>query len=520
MTTRAVDYQQYTAKVSDAGGFQFLVDCPHDQLLDAEAYIEYTVQFVVQSPFSPVEFGGQWEGSVTPVGEGSSAFDEGHELGPRYPSEQFFTAFRQGFTMTHAMSSATLFLNEEKVTQRPSEYVAVMERFYARPDELRNICSMSGGELDSGNFSNLMLDNARMFSVSAGFDFGAGETLHLNVQPGFEKSVYGPAVNPNTANIHATFPRYKDWYNPGLTRRWHKMARDARYAGADPDAVFVSGESRYGTGTTAIKLTERIPFAPFMTWASRDRQQSIPNLRRIDMQVKWASDAVNRILQGRNDGRIGTAIIVDYYTVKPILHLRWNVPVKPGPPRVSIPWTYYYSHPSPTFTIEQGEDEFTSEQVVKFTIRMRSWPKKLFIYAAPVAGDLEISTEHHLELVNLELAIDASSGKLIRLSSQQMFALYIKNSPTSLAREFDYNEWRKYYCALCLSKNDIGWDYDDADGKNITVTATVRSHWNAPTVGFESNTLQDANRDYRLFMQGEYGYKMLMDKKQCQLVRV
>ena len=153
-------------------------------------------------------------------------------------------------------------------------------------------------------------------------------------------------------------------------------------------------------------------------------------------------------------------------------------------------------------------------------VRLRTWPRKMFIYCAPRKPDLTISSEHHLELVSVELVMDAVSGKLNRLSSQQMFALYVRNCPVSLARKFKYDEWRKRYCTLCLAPGDIGWDLQSEDGRIVTLRARVRSHWTQPTVGLTLSNAEDANRAYTLYMQGEYEYAMTMDKKRSELHRL
>lgn len=523
---RNVYYQDYTAKQSDISTCRFVVDCPPNMLLDAEVYIEYTISV---TDLEAGWLGGQFEGFDT-TGTGITPGDAGADTGPADPD--FHVALAQGFAMHKAMSEVELMLNEERILQYPSKWAGVTERFYASPEELNSICSMSGGALDSGNFIARRLEDCRREAVNVQNLMTplSNITYQVAVQETYERTVE-PDDNFDSAislNLRGSAPRTRPWYNPGYTERFSDMARRTRYGGYPPNVAATTGLTRYSnpTGVTTFTISERLPVAPFMCWASRDKHRNVPNLRRIDLRIQWAQDAPFRFLMGQSDNLSTTGFLdgrFDWHTVKPVLHLRWLVPPASMqlPPVLTVPFTYYKEEAGPLVTVELPASSFTTESfVLTFQNRIRVFPRRLFLYFKSLSAELGDASEHHLEIQSLQLTVDGVAGKLNRMSSAQMFALYVENSPVSRLRTFKYDEWRRRYCTVVLAPHDIGWDVQSEDGRRLTWEFTVRSNWNEPAVGPSTAAEPtDELRTYQLFVMGEYVYDMTMDKKQCTLHR-
>ena len=122
-------------------------------------------------------------------------------------------------------NSCDLNLNEERIVQPLREYSNVAMRFYATEDEIQNLCSMSGGDLDSGGFTPYPLTRAKMIvrelRVAANPTSLSGDVTHS-----FEE--FQPQVNDIAFNVFPNFPRISQFENPGLTDRVNRMAQFAQ----------------------------------------------------------------------------------------------------------------------------------------------------------------------------------------------------------------------------------------------------------------------------------------------------
>lgn len=504
-TPANVYHQDYTATLATPTRLYWSIECPPQMLLDAEVLVTYTVS---------INVGTEWGRFYARVG--ANDIDT--------PEDNSFIALRQGFTMHQGMIQSDIQINEERVIQPLREYTNVAMRFYATEDEIQNLCSMSGGPLDSGGFTAHPIAQARtivrQFAVLEDINVGSevtGEVIHT-----FERE--GGTGGDIAFTLYPDFPLMDEFENPGLTKRVNRMsllARDAQNIRTNPAAA---GNAWTLSDTLVVELTERLPFAPFMTWSTRDRDvRRIHNLRKLEIDIAMSDDPFS-YLQGAEFTNLDFTF--DWFTVKPVLHCKWIVPSSKVErmPRFEQPFVYYEDY-STTFTFDLGLGVFklpVDTVEVVLDARMHSTPAKMFIFASSAPQTLKETSDHHLELVSVDLAVDGVPGKLRRLSTPQMFALYLRNSPVSATRRFDYDEWRKRYCTLVLRREDIGWDIENKDGRIMRLTAQVRSWWVFHTFRHFVSSIghsQDVERTYRLHIMAERQYTMWMDKRQNKLVR-
>ncbi len=504
-TPANVYHQDYTASVANSKRLAWSIECPPNMLLDAEVLVTYQVQLNSDSTIGRMFGGGSTTVSNPAPGHG-------------------FVALRQGMVMHHGMIRSDLLLNEERIVQPLREYTNVAMRFYATEDEIQNLCSMSGGDLDSGGFTPHTIDGSQMFSpiIPTNGTTDASSQVSLAFEP--------VDAIVSTADIHTQvqprFARIDAFENPGLTSRWYRMGKLSReQQGTQIDNDKASFNYFTLGNTQPIELTERLPFAPFKTWETRDRVlRMVHNLRKIEIDIEMSPDAFSYI-QGENGTGGGTHnFVFDWFSIKPVMHCKWIVPSSKVErmPRMKQPFIYYEDY-SKVFTydyVATDQLSFGPELEVVLDARLHSTPSKMFIYASSTVAGLDETSEHHLELLSVDLAVDGVPGKLRRLSTPQMFALYLRNSPSSSTRRFKYDEWRQRYCALVLNREDIGWDIENKDGRIMRLTARVRSWWAFPSFqkhpGIPS---QDQDREFRLHIMAERRYEMWMDKRRNELVR-
>ena len=525
-------YRDYAATGFGNGGFSFDIQGLSNTMMDLEVYIRYTLTFRETNAVKPVTH--SFEGNDQTLQTTKDA--EFHLAAPQFKNR---LAFSQGFAMAHGIDKASITINEETVVQSPGTYVGLAERFYARPDEVNSVCSMSGGgRFDSGTFTPRIGDDHPPASASNADTNSTVDTIHYqSAQVGFIKPLQDLTGLPlNTVNMYAQVPQIPDFINLGYQHRFHRFASNLRsnVSSAVPNALPVANQSRF-TGTTEtgvvtrhfITLTERLPVTPFIMWKSRDKTRRLLNVRRLRMSFSLFPDWADRVMQGQFPDT-GANLYSVSLEVAPVLQVKWIVPPKPQklPQRLTMPWLFYelYSTNAQTVTIPDFVQTDHVSRDYEFTIKLRrsTFPKRLFIVVRPPVtntAQLEDSVEHHMELASVTIIMDTHAGRLGRLDTDEMFALYVKNTPVNLLRTFDFEEWRKRYCVLVLRGEDIGWDFESRSGRQICFEVVARSHWALPSVGRQSEERLDLDREYRLDVLVENDYHMIMDKRRSELVR-
>ena len=279
---------------------------------------------------------------------------------------------------------------------------------------------------------------------------------------------------------------------------------------------------------------------PFMTWRGRDTPTTIPNIRRMNFAIKWHENARNLIFHTDLDE---TAFPDSPDSLRlrwwqdPVMHLKWVVtPASTSIPRsLSIPMKWYetVTRPLPDTHTQPVDQLFTEEKEIEFNnIRLRGVPTMMFFWLG-VAKDAVnspgfIPAEKHLEITEFEFAIDGKEGGGRRMSSGELFAAYVRNSPASGERVFKYHQWRKRYCVLALTAADLGIDQVGAGGPICIVRLRYRGWWNFPLVGpwddrdGEDHMILEFDADpvqYVFRMCNQYAYSLDLRKKDARLDR-
>lgn len=524
-----VHYQKYTADSFSSSSVTFNVDSPFaGAMLDNEVLIEYKVTLKPHSdavPDGTVNGGGRFafqnmfEGAG-PAGGGQNA--RAHTAVARTEGRMGLSA---GWAVHNSLSSVSLTINGQTITQTPRKWMPEFMRFFASPHEEKSVCSLSGGEFDTGDYSTRTRDGGSAMGLPT-YAAAANSTL---AGTGYNLTAAGavarrgrPAAGlvavpgNNEVNLPPLYPTAEGtWYNDGYSKRWYRFAEHARLSGAtagsarpnaapaDSDAAAaVQNFSRYAD-EVSFTVYERVPASPFLLWDAKDGKHSIPYIDKMELDLRFVSDLTRYSMQGKyvlGDGFAPAAASIPLMsflgtagTSAPILHLKWYIP-PPGmvmAPQVSIPiqkikeLSIVNSGLAPAIAVTEvrsGEIDMTYAN-----IRLQQIPDLLFVYAKLQEGAqlLRDPVEQHLEITELRITVNGDSGKVLQASSGRLFSLYLKNSPMARERNYDYQEWRKRYCTCVLTPEDMGVLQPPGINHGVTldVLAKARSHWVYPTVG-------------------------------------
>ncbi len=514
-----VQHRSYPARLSTEKTVSWTVDSPSTAvLLDAEAYILWTV--TVTDPQNPTTWANMFEGADADTGDGVNVEDRPFAIPA--PDNTRRAGFRQGFCVTNAVDRVDLRLNQSHDYVSPSMWNGEFMRFFALPEEVDSICTMSGGGFDSGNFSNRVPSDFVARTEIGDVEPGVGGVLRLNIAEQFESFTRRAIPADTTMNPRRSTPLIDGFYNPGFTDRWHWFAKESRLRSVvAQDFAAQNGGSRYSTAPTFV-LAERIPIDPFMLWERKDGNKRIPGVRRLELDYTFSANARHLIIQGNIPD---TELFVDYWSVRPTLRLKWITPppALPIPMPSVIPYTKMDELLLGSVVIDHPTTDAASVQQT-FTVRefkLRGVPKLMLIYFKPRAGNeatMSVSspTERHLEIVDLRLGYTTAKGSLLNASSQELFALYVKNSPVSHLRPFDYQQWRRRYCTVALRPEDHGVQYTDPGGIFLDLELTVQGHWNFPSVGRDAQYSLEApapaggQNQYELHLVAMYDWGISM----------
>jgi hypothetical protein len=486
-----VHYQKYLADSFSTSSVTFNVDSPFaGALLDNELLVKYTVQV---TPANVTEISGMFEGQVAVVGNAAGNLGANADLAASTPGALFplnRLGLSQGFSVSSCLQSVNLTINGQTLTQSPRKWMGEFMRFYASPHEEATVCSMSGGELDSGDHSQRVLDDAGAVNDAATTAV-VQQPYFAAVQTGYQESRTIAAAGSETLNLRTQFPvDGKQWYNPGLTRRFHKLARACRAQGAAANAASASGATRYVDNPT-FTIYERLPLSPFLLWEAKDGRHSIPYVDKLEIDLRFVS--VGEQLALAFQGTMNNPPIVNIVAAQPELHLKWYIPPQGMvmQPQISIPVQKIkeYSSVIPTnTTFIPDADHFSASATTTFSnIRLQQIPDLFFMYAKPALSQhrLRDPAEMHLEIEELRVTVNGDSGKVLQADSGRLFSLYIKNAPMAREREYDYDSWRRRYCTAVLTPADLGVLMPPGVNHGVTldVEAKMRTHWNFDRVG-------------------------------------
>ena len=475
-----VHYQKYIADSFSTSSVTFNVDSPFaGALLDNELLIKYTVQV---TRANANEIAGMFEAQLTAAGQ------VGTDVVAATPGALNTNrlGLSQGFSVGACLQSVNLTINGQTLTQSPRKWMGEFMRFYASPHEEATVCSMSGGELDEGDHSNRVEDQALYVAAPT----IANGVTNASVHPGYSLSSLLGASN-QSINLRSEFPVIGgQWYNKGFTRRFHKFARECRTQGLAANAAGISGATRYADSPT-LTIYERLPLSPFLLWEAKDGRHSIPYVDKLELDLRFVS--VGEQLALMFQGTMNNPPVVNVVAAAPELHLKWYIPPQGMvmQPQVSIP-VQKIKEFSQTISTNQtfvaDANHVSADTQSTFSnIRLQQIPDLFFLYAKPVlsAQRLRDPAEMHLEIKELRITVNGDSGKVLQADSGRLFSLYVKNAPMAREREYDYDSWRKRYCCAVLTPSDLGVLMPPGVNHGVTldVEATMASHWNFPRVG-------------------------------------
>ena len=308
------------------------------------------------------------------------------------------------------------------------------------------------------------------------------------------------------------------WVNQGLSRRVSKFQKKLRDTGR-PDAftnaiINLAGDKSY-PASFVYDVWERLPISPFMNYEARDLKRSIPHINQMTLNINWNANThppppnqfpqKSMIMQGHDTGffrkndqsgavprvdpRILDLLTVDWFGANPpVLHLKWIIPPMGYrlPPQISIP-IIDYQHFSQKARGVVMNNTLRSTAEVSDTynnIRLEQIPDFLFIYLTPEQSDckLEDPSELMAEITRLDISTDGDSGKLLGMTSMELYSAYVRNA---LGREMirtDYDQWRQHHCCVVLRPEDMGLRYSPGIRNPVTLNIRVffKVHWNRP----------------------------------------
>lgn len=517
---RNVHSQVYEAAITSNGNtLTWEFQCPGYQLLDNEMWIEYDL-VLDRAPADISSPGFVFEG-----GDSTTVNDAYKTLQGAVAAKY---APRQAWSLHHAIANVALTINGETVTQEPKTWAGPMARFYATQQELDTVCTMSGGALNSGSHDAFTPGDL----PKKGFLNTADDlATEIKVVRGVSLATAGVAPAVAVASVVGT-PLIRTTFNQGMTDRFAKVHQTAREQGPGfTTGIPAVGVTRFGAdggATITLRMADRFPVAPFLTWETRDGHSSIPNFQRMRIVMSLEPNFTNGILFGRG------AFDTDLWNVqieRIVLRAKWIVP----PSSMKLPCTnivkmiHYDTYRQritwpgigETLVFDSSGAVSQTTDVTLSNLRIADWPEKLFIFAKNVTSSRLLPAEAHLEITNLDIDINGVAGKLLSLSSTQLFAMYVRNSPATKSRKFYFDEWQKRYCCVCITRNDLMVSNLERGGRTLNITADVKCHWRRPSMG--PNLGEDLNNAtagvWELVVLAEHHFAMKMDKRRNQFMR-
>jgi len=459
-------YQSTTADTSNSSGFSFYVITPaSNALLDNEAYIEYTL---VITDTTAGTFAGQFEGAANGTNDNEFANNALH------------VALRQCWPMIRAMQNLSLNINGTVISCQPYIWVDAMNRLYISEEEAGNICTLSGGEFDTGyripwgddmNFNSSRaagnpLNSMNWIQTHGYFPRSASVVLGCNGNPPYDA---GTQAN---VNLFPFMPRHEFFENHGFSKRFYRLARTVREeAAAVGSANTASSANRYADSVT-LTIFERVPIAPFLLYDSRDYHMSIPHVRTMTLACQYSSNAQKLIAQQPTYYDIGgntdydffsgtrSNLSINYYDNKPILHLKWIMSKDIIPPNITIPayivreYGLGFDHEAIAATQLYGP----TRTINYSNINLEGIPDLLLVFLRknPANAQFRDPSEHFLSIESLQLTVAGTTGKMNNISSGELYALWLKNVVHRGINKQSYRDWYRHGSVAALRPKDYG----------------------------------------------------------------
>lgn len=515
-----VFYQNITCDQFNASGFQFNIKQPGSRaLLDPDIWIRYQI---------PIEETQQWKLQ--------EMFENADTDGQ--PANNYRLALRSGYTMWRLMQNFSLQINNTTVTVQPYRWVDVLNRLYVSNLQASHEFSTSGGVFDSGNHS--LRTDSKTFTIRnpiGGHTYAIiGNNLGLtayDVDPTkmvFSQNYNSPPLRENNqgnylvGGIQANYPNHYEVWNQGFSDRFHQMADRFRFyrtnfansglpdnAGTNVpdnvnhedqgggiqfrgDNVGSPQDEAHRLNLYWIEIYERLPLPLFKMYNNDAVYGVIPNVTQMQIQANFMARFTENFVRGV-EATTGVAVpcTVNFErtTGKELtLYLRWFTPPQTMiiPRELSIPYPKIVAWSKAVDIAGFNNNPqlfYTTGTVEEYNVTLESIPDLLLIYIKFRNFDYSQQSpdDYLLEIKELYINIDSSSGKLNQIQTIDLYNKWKKILKHSDSHIIGYDEWRKYCCVACLQPDDYGVRFGPGYSNQtvLGMKITYRNWWNIPS---------------------------------------
>jgi hypothetical protein len=347
----------------------------------------------------------------------------------------------------------------------------------------------------------------------------ADDALSVGVVPRVEAILYDSyytELQPNLARsnidlycqMRPSYPLKYEFINSGFDARVNKMIEKMRTQRNNMDATFTGGVDNFvqfigeSSGVPGanqkiflFEIFERLPCPLFKMYSNDGKYGIIPNVRDIQIQINWLSNMISNMLHS-NNAALGVNIYWDGLTSSDAeLYLRWYTPPMTVniPMEVSIPYqhidiqSFSYGTQVPAAT----DRYYDGATFTQYNISLQAVPDLLLIYCK-FPGEsytMAIPDDYNLEIRNLIIDIDSSSGKLNSIQTIDLYKKWKAHLKHNDSKIIGFDEWRKYCCVAVLKPEDIGLKIGPGMAHLCTlgVKCDLRNWHNNPAILYTAN---------------------------------
>lgn len=504
-----VFYQTINSDYLNASGFQFTLTKPGpNALLSTDVWVEYVV---------PLFEGGEADSYVL-----SDTYEDLGEAFPIPAAQSFWRlAFRSGYIHARAIRNLEVQINDLTTRCYPYSFYEELARIYVSNDQSKHEFSTSGGCFDTGNHSlftqhviyenqdadtNQLSDN---YTGTVVGDYNGGTNSRLNVYlipTWFPDGDFTDDTQDMKCNMRTEFPLVYHHYNQGFGDRFTMMAERMRvdskiWPGEDlPLAELDYGERYQGLDPAVephwyFRMQERLPFPLFKMFNNDDKRGIIPNISRMIIKAQFLDDILSKLMVC-DDPAIDC--LLKYETLTGFnckMYVKWYMPKSydytfPDEVFIKFPKIQTWSKNFNQATAMNADTTliYVDTAIEYHDITLQGLPDVLMIYCKYNANELTIDTpeEYHLELVDIQLDLGSSGGRINGLNSPVLYNMwknYLKHEDNKI---MGYTEWQKTNFVALLRPMDIGIRKPDEANNPISIgiRCTARNWWNIPDVGY------------------------------------
>lgn len=479
-------YQNTAANTYSTGGYSFYVITPaSNALLDNEIYIEIPITINLSGYAGGLES----TNNSTPFAASNTHF-----------------ALRQCWAIARSIQNLSVNINGTVISNSPVVWMDAMNRLYLSEEEASNICTMSGGEFDTG-YRLAFGEDMNPFISDANQTLTGAQTMGFKINRGFgsNTTTLGSQSHQNDADekiaLLPVMPANSMFENQGFSRRFYRIVKLLR---EQINSQLTPGQNRYGTGSFTFSLFERVPIAPFLLYDSRDYKMSIPHVRTLTLTASYSTNAGPLVWQypksnvAPQQDLINSTLNINvpaltWMTNQPILHLKWIMSKDIIPPNISIPCSiireYQLGFSTPVFATTSPTISSTGQQYNN--INLEGVPDLLLIYLRKDPNNAAYGdpSEHFLGIDLLNITVAGTTGKMNNISRGELYSLWLKNVVHRGIYKQSFQEWYTRGCVVALRPKDYGCMFGPGMDYPVQISVSVNyTNWNVFPQYLESFT--------------------------------